>query len=187
MYGDYINALTKMRDKGRHDISKIPNMTISKEAKLKYKDQVNSLLSKYEEAVKNAPRERQAQLIAEKTIAEKRDPNMQPDQLKKLKQQALASARVQTGANGKNSRIIIDDDEWESIQSGAISTDRLNKILQYSDTDRVRKLATPRQNDTIPLSKVSRIKSMLNKGYSYSEIAEATGVSVSTIHTITNW
>lgn len=186
MYGDYVNALTKMRDKGRDDISKIPNMTISKEAKLKYKDQVNSLLSKYEEAVKNAPRERQAQLIAEKTIAEKRDPNMQPDQLKKLKQQALASARVQTGANGKDSRIIIDDDEWEAIQSGAISTDRLNKILQYSDTDRVRKLATPRQNDTVPMSKVSRIKSMLNKGYSYSEIAEATGVSVSTIHTITN-
>ena len=184
MYGDYVNALTKMRDKGHVDIDKIPNMTISKEAKVKYKDQVNSLLGKYENAVKNAPRERQAQLIAEKIIAEKRVPDMQKDQLKKLKQQALASARMQTGADGKNSRIIIDDDEWEAIQSGAISTDRLTKILQYSDTDRVRQLATPRHNDTIPLSKVGRIKTMLNKGYSYSEIAEATGVSVSTIHTI---
>ena len=65
-----------------------------------------------------------------------------------------------------------------------ISTDRLNKILDYADTDRVRKLATPRNNETIPLAKVGRIKTMLGKGYSYSEIAEATGVSVSTIHTI---
>lgn len=184
MYGNYVNALTKMRDKGHVDIDKIPNMTISKEAKVKYKDQVNSLLGKYENAVKNAPRERQAQLIAEKTIAEKRIPDMQSDQLKKLKQQALAAARMRTGADGKNTRIIIDDDEWEAIQAGAISTDRLNKILNYSDTDRVRKLATPRNNETIPLAKVGRIKTMLGKGYSYSEIAEATGVSVSTIHTI---
>lgn len=184
MYGDYINALTKMRDKGRYDIDKIPNMNISKEAKVKYKDQVNSLMAKYEEAVKNAPRERQAQLIAEKTIAEKRIPDMQSDQLKKLKQQALAAARMRTGADGKNTRIIIDDDEWEAIQSGAISTDRLNNILNYADTDRVRKLATPRNNETIPLAKVGRIKTMLGKGYSYSEIAEATGVSVSTIHTV---
>ena len=184
MYGDYINALTKMRDKGRDNIDKIPNMNISKEAKVKYNDQVNSLMAKYEEAVKNAPRERQAQLIAEKTIAEKRIPDMQSDQLKKLKQQALAAARIRTGADGKNTRIIIDDDEWEAIQAGAISTDRLNNILNYADTDRVRKLATPRNNETIPLAKVGRIKTMLGKGYSYSEIAEATGVSVSTIHTI---
>lgn len=186
MYGDYINALTKMRDKGRYDIDKIPNMNISKEAKVKYKDQVNSLMAKYEEAVKNAPRERQAQLIAEKTIAEKRIPDMQSDQLKKLKQQSLAAARMRTGADGKNTRIIIDDDEWEAIQSGAISTDRLNNILNYADTDRVRKLATPRNNETIPLAKVGRIKTMLGKGYSYSEIAEATGVSVSTIHTVSD-
>ena len=184
MYGDYINALTKMRDKGRKDVDKIPNMNVSKEAKVKYNNQVNSLMAKYEEAVKNAPRERQAQLIAEKTIAEKRIPDMQDDQLKKLKQQALAAARMRTGADGKNTRIIIDDDEWEAIQSGAISTDRLNNILNYADTDRVRKLATPRNNETIPLAKVGRIKTMLGKGYSYSEIAEATGVSVSTIHTI---
>lgn len=184
MYGDYINALTKMRDKGRKEIDAIPNMHISKEAKQKYRDQITSLDEKYTRAVSNAPRERQAQLIAGKTVAEKRTPDMPKDQLKKLKQQAIAAARVQVGADGKRTRIIIDDDEWEAIQAGAISTNKLQKILQYADTDRVRKLATPRQDSTIPLAKANRIKTMMRKGYTYADIADATGVSISTIRSI---
>ena len=184
MYGDYINALGKMRDKANKVVTSTPNMTTNKEAKLKYKSQVESLQNKLDLALSNSPRERQAQLIANKVIAEKRDPDMQKDQLKKLKQQAIAAARVRTGADGASSRITIEPDEWKAIQSGAVSTKMLTDIIRFSDSDRLKQLATPKKEDTISLSKANRAKGMLKNGRTYAEVAEALGVSVSTIQNL---
>lgn len=184
MYGDYINALGKMRDKANKVVDSTPNMTTNKEAKLKYKSQVESLQNKLDLALSNSPRERQAQLIANKVIAEKRDPDMQKDQLKKLKQQAIAAARVRTGADGASSRITIEPDEWKAIQSGAVSTKMLTDIIRFSDSDRLKQLATPKKEDAISLSKANRAKGMLKNGRTYSEVAEALGVSVSTVQNL---
>ena len=184
MYGDYINALGKMRDKANKVVTSTPNMTMNKEAKLKYKDQVASLQNKLNTALANSPRERQAQLIANKVIAEKRDPDMQKDQLKKLKQQAIAAARVRTGADGASSRITIEPDEWKAIQSGAVSTKMLTDIIRFSDSDRLKQLATPKKEDTISLSTANRAKGMLKNGRTYAEVAEALGVSVSTVQNL---
>lgn len=184
MYGDYINALGKMRDKANKVVESSPNLVVNKEAKLKYRDQVQSLQHKLNTALANSPRERQAQLIANKVIAEKRDPNMQKDQLKKLKQQAIAAARLQTGADGAKTRINIEDDEWKAIQSGAVSTKMLTDILRFANTDRVKQLATPREEKALSLSNASRAKSMIRNGHSYAEVAEALGVSISTIQNL---
>lgn len=184
MYGDYINALGKMRAKANKVVESTPNMTMNKEAKLKYKSQVESLQNKLNLALSNSPRERQAQLIANKVIAEKRDPNMQKDQLKKLKQQAIAAARVRTGADGTSSRITIEPDEWKAIQSGAVSTKMLTDIIRFSDSDRLKQLATPKKEDTISLSTANRAKGMLKNGRTYAEVAEALGVSVSTVQNL---
>ena len=184
MYGDYINALGKMRAKANKVVESTPNMTMNKEAKLQYKSQVESLQNKLNLALSNSPRERQAQLIAEKVIAEKRDPNMQKDQLKKLKQQAIAAARVRTGADGASSRITIEPDEWKAIQSGAVSTKMLTDIIRFSDSDRLKQLATPKKEDAISLSTANRAKGMLKNGRTYSEVADALGVSVSTIQNL---
>ena len=184
MYGDYINALGKMRAKANKIVESTPNMTMNKEAKLKYKSQVESLQNKLNLALSNSPRERQAQLIANKVIAEKRDPNMQKDQLKKLKQQAIAAARVRTGADGASSRITIEPDEWKAIQSGAVSTKMLTDIIRFSDSDRLKQLATPKKEDTISLSTANRAKGMLKNGRTYAEVAEALGVSVSTVQNL---
>ena len=184
MYGDYINALGKMRDKANKVVESTPNMTTNKEAKLKYKSQVESLQNKLDLALSNSPRERQAQLIANKVIAEKRDPDMQKDQLKKLKQQAIAAARVRTGADGASSRITIEPDEWKAIQSGAVSTKMLTDIIRFSDSDRLKQLATPKKEDAISLSKANRAKGMLKNGRTYAEVAEALGVSVSTVQNL---
>jgi len=184
MYGDYINALGKMRDKANTVVSTTPNMTMSKEAKLQYKSQVESLQNKLNIALANSPRERQAQLIANKVIAEKRDPDMQKDQLKKLKQQAIAAARVRTGADGASSRITIEPDEWKAIQSGAVSTKMLTDIIRFSDSDRLKQLATPKKEDSISLSTANRAKGMLKNGRTYAEVAEALGVSVSTVQNL---
>ena len=184
MYGDYINALGKMRAKANKVVESTPNMTMNKEAKLQYKSQVESLQNKLNLALSNSPRERQAQLIANKVIAEKRDPNMQKDQLKKLKQQAIAAARVRTGADGASSRITIEPDEWKAIQSGAVSTKMLTDIIRFSDSDRLKQLATPKKEDTISLSTANRAKGMLKNGRTYAEVADALGVSVSTIQNL---
>ena len=184
MYGDYINALGKMRAKANKIVESTPNMTMNKEAKLQYKSQVESLQNKLNLALSNSPRERQAQLIANKVIAEKRDPNMQKDQLKKLKQQAIAAARVRTGADGASSRITIEPDEWKAIQSGAVSTKMLTDIIRFSDSDRLKQLATPKKEDTISLSTANRAKGMLKNGRTYAEVAEALGVSVSTVQNL---
>lgn len=184
MYGDYINALGKIRTKANKVVESTPNMTMNKEAKLKYKSQVESLQNKLNLALSNSPRERQAQLIANKVIAEKRDPNMQKDQLKKLKQQAIAAARVRTGADGASSRITIEPDEWKAIQSGAVSTKMLTDIIRFSDSDRLKQLATPKKEDTISLSTANRAKGMLKNGRTYAEVAEALGVSVSTVQNL---
>ena len=184
MYGDYINALGKMRDKANKVVESSPNMVMNKEAKLKYRDQVESLQHKLNTALANSPRERQAQLIANKVIAEKRDPDMQKDQLKKLKQQAIAAARIQTGADGAKTRINIEDDEWKAIQSGAVSTKMLTDILRFANTDRVKQLATPREEKALSLSNASRAKTMIRNGHSYADVAEALGVSISTIQNL---
>lgn len=184
MYGDYINALGKMRAKANKVVESTPNMTMNKEAKLKYKSQVESLQNKLNLALSNSPRERQAQLIANKVIAEKRDPNMQKDQLKKLKQQAIAAARVRTGADGASSRITIEPDEWKAIQSGAVSTKMLTDIIRFSDSDRLKQLATPKKEDAMSLSTANRAKGMLKNGRTYAEVAEALGVSVSTVQNL---
>lgn len=184
MYGNYINALGKLQQKGRDLVDKTPNMHISKEAKIKYRPQLESLDKKLSDALMNAPKERQAQLIANRTIASKRTPDMQPDQLKKLKQQSIAAARIQVGASGKKVRISIDDDEWAAIQSGAVSTNKLTQIIRYSDSDRLKQLATPRKSESISLAKASRAKAMLRNGHSYAEVSEALGLSVSSIQNI---
>ena len=184
MYGDYINSLGKMRDKANKVVESTPNMTMNKDAKLKYKGQVESLQNKLNIALANSPRERQAQLIANKVIAEKRTPDMQKDQLKKLKQQAIAAARVRTGADGASSRITIEPDEWKAIQSGAVSTKMLTDIIRFSDSDRLKQLATPKKEDSISLSTANRAKGMLKNGRTYAEVAEALGVSVSTVQNL---
>ena len=104
---------------------------------------------------------------------------MDKDHLKRLKRQALEEARARTGA-GK-SRIVISDREWQAIQSGAISTSKLESILANADMERVRQLATPKTKKLLTDSKLSRAKVLLEAGYTQAEVARSIGVSVSTL------
>ena len=184
LYGDYINSLTRMRDNGYKYIEGIPNMKMSKDAKKLYAGEVKSLEAKLNRAMSNDPLERQAQLEANRVIAEKRRPDMSKDQISKLRQQSIAAARVKYNANGKGSRIDISSDEWEAIQAGAVSSSRLSNILKYADKDRVRDLATPKANAPISLSTADKITRLAKKGYTPAQIKEATGLSIDTIQSL---
>ena len=184
LYADHANKLKALGNEARKTALKTPNLVYSSSANKTYKKEVDTLNAKLNNALKNAPRERQAQIIANHVVRMKKqdNPGMDSDDLKKVKNQALSEARIRTGANKDN--IQITDKEWEAIQSGAISTSKLTKILDNTDIDVVKQLATPRTTVGVTPSKKSRILSMLNLGYTQAEIADQLGVSTTTITNI---
>ena len=107
---------------------------------------------------------------------------MSKSDIKKASQQALTKYRASVGSVSRKDRNInITDKEWEAIQAGAISENTLIKILNNTDTDKLRQRATPRTTNTLSTAKINRIKAMNSSNYSLSEIANALGVSTSTV------
>ena len=181
LYADYANSMKALANEARKAIITTPKMTRSPEAAKTYSNEVASLKAKLNNSLMNAPKERQAQLLANdivnKMVAS--NPDMDKDQIKKKKQQALTEARIKFGA--KRNTIDITDKEWEAIQKGAVSENVLEKILQNADIDSLRSKATPRNNSTLSNAKLNKLQAMKASGYTNAEIAEALGVSASTV------
>lgn len=180
-YASYANKMKSLANQARKEMVSTGKIPYSASAKAAYQNEVDSLNAKLNIALKNAPRERQAQVIANATVAAKKqaNPDMTNAEIKKANQQALTSARSQVGAERKP--VVITDREWEAIQAGAISESKLTQILNNADIDSLRQRATPRATTTLSAAKQSKIASMSASGYSTSEIAEALGVSTSTV------
>ena len=178
-YASYANKVLALSNKAKKLSSGIQAPKRNPMTAKKYEAQVKSLDAKLNTALLNAPRERRAQLLAAQAYYKDLDYNMSSDQKKKLKAQSLAKARIQAKAN----RAIVDitPDEWNAIQSGAVSTNKLIQIMKNADLDKVKELATPRAKPKLGTAKLARVQGLLNKGYTYAEIANDIGVSVSTI------
>ena len=181
VYADHSNALKAMANEARKEMINTELTKMNPSSKKAYADEVASLNSKLDVALRNAPRERQAQVFAQRTITLKRqaNPDMDPADLKKIKNQALAEARVRTGAS--KTRVEITDAEWAAIQAGAVSNNTLDQILRNANMDVVRKMAMPRQPTVMTSVKQARAKQMLAMGATQSEIAKALGVAPSTL------
>lgn len=180
-YADYANKMKSLANQARKEMVNTGKIAYSASAKAAYEPEVTSLMAKLNVALKNAPRERQAQVIANATVAAKKkdNPDMTSSEIKKANQQALSSARASVGA--KRNSIEITDREWEAIQAGAISENKLTQILNNTNIDTLRQMATPRATTSLSTAKVNRISAMSNSGYSTSEITDALGVSTSTV------
>lgn len=180
-YAEYANQMKALANRARLEIVRTKDIPYSPSAKETYKVEVESLNSKLNVSLKNAPRERQAQLRANATVAAKKqaNPDMTKAEIKKAGQQALVKARIEVGA--KRETIKITDREWEAIQAGAISNNKLQQIVAHTDTDELRQRATPRATTTLSNAKISKIQNMRASGYTNAEIAEAIGVSTSTV------
>lgn len=180
-YASYANKMKSLANQARKEMVSTGKIPYSASAKAAYQNEVDSLNAKLNVALKNAPRERQAQVIANATVAAKKqaNPDMTNAEIKKANQQALTSARSQVGAERKP--VVITDREWEAIQAGAISESKLTQILNNADIDSLRQRATPRATTALSAAKQSKIASMSASGYSTSEIAEALGISTSTV------
>ena len=153
------------------------------QARTQYANEVASLNAKLNTALKNMPLERRAQMLANQQVKARQydNPNLDEDQLKRLKQQALHGARLKVGANKKSVTIHITDGEWKAIQDRAISSSKLEEILRFADEDEVKQLALPRQGVKVPPYILSKAKTLINKGYTVAEVADAVGISVSTL------
>lgn len=181
-YADYAASMKSLANKARLEMVHTGKIAYSASAKAAYQSEYDSLTSKLTIALKNAPRERQAQTIANAVIKAKKqeNPDMTEKELKKASQQALTQARLQVGA--KREPVTITDKEWEAIQAGAISENKLMQIINHVDIDELRQRATPRATQTLSESKLNKIKAMKASGnYSIAEIAKAVGVSSSTV------
>lgn len=181
VYADYGNSMKALANRARKSLVETPGFKYDPAANKKYSAQVKSLDAKLNEALKNAPLEARAQLVANQLYQAKKDdhPEYDADDLKKLRNRCLSQGRAMVGA--KKHLVDITDDEWEAIQNRAISASKLSAILDNANSDRVKELATPRQGVAMTQSMISRAKAMINRGYSRAEVAERLGVSTTTL------
>jgi hypothetical protein len=181
VYATHSNKLKDLANEARRQAVHTNENKRSESAALAYHKQVQTLDAKLRIANRNAPLERQAQILANGVVSAKRkaNPTMAKADLKKIESQALTEMRARTGA--KKQRIVIDDDEWAAIQAGAVSPHKLNQIIRHSDLDRLKHLATPHTKLLMDSSKIARAASMLNSGYTQAEVAAALGVSLTTL------
>lgn len=184
VYADYANSMKALANQARKEMISTGKIKYSSAAKNTYRTEVDSLMDKLNTALLNAGRERAAQRMANAEVQAKKkaDPTLKPGDIKKTAQQALTKYRSQVGSINRQKRAIkITDKEWEAIQAGAISENILKKILDNTDVDSLRQRATPRSTSTLSQAKINRIKAMSASNYSLSQIANALGVSTSTV------
>lgn len=180
-YADYANKMKALANQARKVMVNTPDTSYNRESRERYQHEVDTLNAKLNVALKNAPKERQAQTMANAIIqAKKQDnPDMTRKELKKAGQQALDKTRKAVGA--KREMIKVTDKEWEAIQAGAISPNKLKSILDNADMDVIKQMATPRTTNGLSTAKVNHIATLRASGYTTAEIAQKLGVSSSTI------
>lgn len=185
IYADHANKLKALGNEARKEYISTKPMQYSPSARKTYAKEVESLDSKLRDSILNAPRERQAQLLANYIFKDKKrnNPGMDKEEVKKVKAQTLEEARSRVGAVSRKQRnIVITDREWEAIQAGAVSNNKLSQILRNTDEKAIKERATPKNKPAMTAAKVARAKSLLSMGYTQAEVADYLNVSVSTIN-----
>ena len=187
-YADYGNKVKALANTARKAYVSTGRLEYNPTAAKTYKTEVSRLNAALNTAAKNAPKERRAQAIANSQVKAKMqdNPDMDKKEVQKLRNFAINNARASVGASGKGTRINISDKEWEAIQAGAISDSKLTQILRYADPDRVKQLSTPKTSTQLSTAKINKVKAMVASGYTIAEIAEAVGVSRSTVSQYVN-
>ena len=187
VYGNYANALKSMANQARKEYVAVKQTGYNKEAAKAYKSEVESLNIKLLKYNSQKPLERKAQIIANKVVSEEKAnaiEDLSSKEIKKIKSRALRAARDTVYEGKTRYRPDITEKEWEAIQAGAVSPSKAKSILEAADSEQVKSYATPRNQKTISTSTKARIKALKRKGMTASEIAEATGVSVSSVYDI---
>ena len=188
VYADYANSMKALANRARLEMISTGKIEYDKNAKVTYKNEVKSLEDKLDNALLNKPKEREAIRLTNAEVnkkikeAEEAGEKISKKDIKKLNQQALTKYRQEVGGVSRRERNIdITDKEWAAIQAGAISENKLKKILDNTDIDKLRERATPKTTVNLSTAKINQIKSMANSNYTTEQIAKKLGVSPSTV------
>lgn len=176
VYVGYVNKVKALSNKGRKESMVIPPVKRDRAVAKQYSAEVKTLDSKLNAALLNAPKERQAQIMAADTYYKNQTPDMDKDQKKKLRNQAIVGARNKVGASKE--LVDVTPAEWEAIQKGAISNTKLLQILKNTDMDKIKQLATPKEKVGLSSSKVTKANMLLDKGYTPAQVAESLGTTI---------
>jgi hypothetical protein len=181
IYAEHSNSLKSLANRARLETLKIAPLKRAPSAARIYESEVKSINAKLKLVERNAPLERQANIIAGTIIKAKRqaEPDMSKETLKKVRTQAINDARRRVGADSQ--KVTFTEREWEAIQNGAISSSKLSSLLAKADMDQVKGLATPRHDVLMTTRNVQRAQAMLDGGATRAEVALALGVSISTL------
>lgn len=183
-YADHANKLKAMANEARLSWVNTPPQSFNASARRAYQPEVKSLDDKLAVALRNKPLERQAQVFANITVKAKlqANPDMDKAEIKKLKSLAITEARNRVGA--EKTRINLTPMEWNAIQAGAVSNNKLEQILDNMDDKDIKALATPREKPAMMPSNIARAQNMLKADFTRAEVAEALGVSVTTLNNV---
>lgn len=185
-YAEYANSMKRLANEARKASLNVGKVQRSSTAAKTYATEVKSLDEKLMKAESNKPRERMAQIQTTLEVNAKiqANPDMDKSAIKKAKQQALSRHREALGA--RREPVEVSEKEWEAIQAGAISDNKLTRILKNADMDVIKQYATPKTYTTITPAKANKIKALKASGYTTAEIAERLGVSTSTVQKYMN-
>ena len=188
IYADYANSMKALANQARKEMLSTGNLKHDPSATKVYQKEVDSLMARLNEAEKNSVRERQAARLANAEVSAKKKKaaeegrEMEKSDVRKASQRAMSKYRQEVGAVSRRDRNIkISDREWEAIQAGAITENKLKRILSNADIDDLRQRATPRDTKTISTAKANRIKSLSATGNTIAEIATQLGLSTTTV------
>lgn len=182
LYAAYSNDMKALGNLARRELisTKLPRKNL--DAARRYVKEVDELKAAIKLASMNAPRERQAQIIANAVIrAKTADREVSSEEYKKISRQAIAAARLRTGASRKESLIELTDRQWEAIQAGALSASAMEAVVRYSDMEKLSERAMPKANTAVSANVAMRAKAMARNGATTSEVADALGISTNTV------
>ena len=183
LYAAYSNGMKSLANRARREILDTPTLKRDPGMAKEYSSEVASLKEKVRTALTNAPRERQAQLIAGGVVRLKveENPDMKKKERTRIEAQALKAARARTGASRKEVQFDITDNEWKAIMNGAVSNAMMESIARYADPQRLNELAMPKEKPVLSTSTIARARAMARNGATTSEIAEMLGISTASV------
>ena len=188
IYADHANRLKRLANEARKEMVHTEDIPYSPAAAKRYADEVASLNAKYKEAVKHKPLERRAVALMTSLFQMKLedDPTLEFDKDRKKKERArlLEYARKQMGES--RPLVKFSAKEYEAIQAGAIRKSFLKDLIKECDLDSLKQQAMPRQWKGLSPTKLSRARQMIRNGATTVEVAQAMGVSTTTLYNALN-
>ena len=189
IYADYANQCKALANAARKESLVKQDIPYSKQAAETYADEVTSLTKKINDSKVNAALERMAQRTASVIIHDRMEKypdrynNKTPDGKKHLRKLKSQVTNQQRHILSKREPFDITEREWEAIQAGALHKSAVREIVNRADSDRIKKLASPKDSQLSVLSpaNLAHAKAMLNSGYTQAQVADSFNISPSTL------